>query len=300
MEQNVCILGTSPLMALIYKRLRKNFDISIYEQNKNIGGAWQYHTFQDVSFSVFNNIIIPENKTEDEIVLEINTELEKYGCRIISPTVPIAPIYPYEAKNVFLHDFTEFYNELNLQKAIYNLKINEINILEKKVLVNSKSFKYLFLPENFDVNIFKINNTLFSIKPKTVISSHLTAFIESNCMPLCTYDDNFDNVFDRAQIKKLNNKYIFTGRVRKEHKTKKVENICYLSSFLSKQIRNIYHMELNYYKHHILDDETLHNLRDRIINHPVSIVATKQFNNGYLHLNESINKIKKFNILNEK
>ena len=59
-------------------------------------------------------------------------------------------------------------------------------------------------------------------------------------------------------------------------------------------------MELNYYKHHILDDETLHNLRDRIINHPVSIVATKQFNNGYLHLNESINKIKKFNILNEK
>ncbi len=129
-----------------------------------------------------------------------------------------------------------------------------------------------------------------------MISSHLTAFIESNNMSLCTYDDNFDNVFDRAQIKRLNDNYIFTGRVRKEHKNKEISHICNLSSFLRKQIENIYHTELNYYKHHILDNETLYNLRNKIINYPVSIVATKQFNDGYLHLNKSINKIKRFKI----
>ena len=296
MKQKVCILGTSPLMALIFMRLQKSYDISIYEQNKNIGGAWQYHEFQGVSFSTFNNIIIPENKIEDDKVLDINSELNKYRCRIITPTVPVVPTYPYEAKNIFLHDFTDFFKETNLQKAVFNSKINEINILEKEVLVNSKSFKFLFLPENFDVNILKINNTLFNLKIKTVISSHLTAFIESNNMSLCTYDDNFDNVFDRAQIKRLNDNYIFTGRVRKEHKNKEISHICNLSSFLRKQIENIYHTELNYYKHHILDNETLYNLRNKIINYPVSIVATKQFNDGYLHLNKSINKIKRFKI----
>lgn len=292
MKQKICILGTSPLMALIYFRLRERFDIKIFEKNALIGGAWKYHNYEDISYSTFNNIIIPDNQLEDEKIDKINLELSRYGCSVNKPITLDIPKYPYNAKNIFLHDFSNFYEVLNNSGDIYTSEVDELNIFEDKILVNSEAFAFLFLPSCFKINDFKINNSKMNIIPKSVISTHLTVFFDKKKLSLCTYNDNFDNVFDRAQIKLISNQYIFTGRVRKDFKGKNIDFLCKKSNFLREKINSITFKELNYYEHNIIDSTQLDHIKSNLKGFPVSIVETRQLNNGYLYLNDSIDMIK--------
>ncbi len=110
---------------------------------------------------------------------------------------------------------------------------------------------------------------------------------------MCTYDDNFDNIFDRAQIKNIKKNFIFTGRVRKQYKNKKLSFFIKKSNFLNKYKNFIIDSKLVYYNHQIIRQNQLKKLKEKLIKHPVSVVETKQFNNGYLFLSESIDKCKK-------
>lgn len=295
MIKKVCILGTSPLMSLIFFRLKNNFDINIYEKNKNIGGAWQYNSYNSSSYSKFTNIIIPDNQAEDEIILEINEELKSWGCNIEKPELPVIPKYPYEAKNIYTHDFSNFYQNLASFNKVTNTEIRELNILEDSVVVNSKHFDFLFLPSNFLIENLSINNVKFDINPKTVRSSHISTIFDGGDLSLCTYDDDFDNIFDRGQIRVKDDRYIFTGRVKKQFKNKQLNYLCNESNYLKSIKSKIVHKEINFFEHHILDNEKLLDFKIRVSNFPISIVETRQLNNGYLFLNEPIEKLEKMN-----
>ena len=297
MARSICIIGTSPLMVLIFYRLYKNYNITVYDKKDFIGRAWSYNSFKNIRYSNFNNIIIPDNHTEDCAVNEINKELEKYSCKIISPTVPSKPKYDYDAKNIYLHDFSLFYETLKIEDAIIKEEVNELFIENKKVLINKKSYDFLFLPTCFNIESIFLDNKQINIDAKMTKSCHVSVLFNSKEIPLCTYDDNFDNIFDRAQVREIDNNLIFTGRVRKEFKEKNKNFFLKNSKFLDYFSHHISDSKLVYYQHDILNQDELKLFNNSLIKYPVSIVETKQLNHGYLFLEQSIQKLININLI---
>ena len=155
MKKNLCILGTSPLMTLIFYRLYKNFNITIYDYKDHTGGAWSYNYFNKISYSNFNNIIIPDNYEEDKVINKINKEFEKYKCKVNLPLIPVKPKYQYKAKNIYLHDFSNFFDLVKKEDVIIKNKINLMIIEKDKITLNNKTYDYLFLPSCFEIkNIY--------------------------------------------------------------------------------------------------------------------------------------------------
>ena len=62
-KKKIAILGTSPIMILIFFRLEKKYDIDIYE-NSSIGGAWRIDQINNKYYTTHNNVIVPLNKYE--------------------------------------------------------------------------------------------------------------------------------------------------------------------------------------------------------------------------------------------
>ena len=98
MAKNICIVGTSPLMMLIFYRLHKKYNITVYDYKDFIGGAWSNNYFRKICYPNFNNIIIPDNYSEDAVIPKINKELRKFKCKISAPPVPVKPKYNYNGK----------------------------------------------------------------------------------------------------------------------------------------------------------------------------------------------------------
>ena len=132
----------------------------------------------------------------------------------------------------------------------------------------------------------------YDLKNYNVKSSHLSVFFDKNKLPLCTYDDNFDNIFDRAQIRDLNGKFIFTGRIRKKYKNENINFFLNQSKFLKKNCNYIISYRLVYYDHKIIENNILNDFKKKITKYPISVVETRQLNKGYLTLEDSINKFK--------
>ncbi len=297
MKKNICILGTSPLMILIFYRLCKNYSIDVYDENKLIGGAWSYNQFDKARFSNFTNIILPANPTEDDIIPQINNELKMYSCEIYPPRVPLKIKDPYKPKNIFIHNFSEFYKKFINENLVLKKKIETIEINENRVMIDNHEYKFLFLPSCFSLKNLIINKYRYPLNIKTIKSTHFNVCFSDYNMPLCTYDDDFDNIFDRAQIRKIDNEYIFTGRVRKNYKLEDANYFIDNSSFLSKLKNSIINHKINYYNHSIIDENDLLEIKKLSIKLPFSIVETRQFNYGYIYLDESI---KKLNIITDR
>lgn len=291
MARSICIIGTSPLMVLIFYRLYKKYKITVFDYKDFIGGAWSYNSFKNINYSNFNNIIIPDTHNEDCAVNKINQELEKHSCKITAPIIPVKPKYNYEAKNIYLHDFSLFYETIKTEKAIVKEQINELFIENEKVVLNKKSFDFLFLPSCFKVENIYLNKKQINIESKIIKSSHLSVLFDKNDMPLCTYDDDFDNIFDRAQVREIDGNLIFTGRIRKEFKENNKNYFLRHSNFLNNYSNSISDSKLVYYHHDILNKDQLQIFSNSLANYPVSIVETKQLNHGYLFLEQSIQKL---------
>ena len=279
-------------MILIFYRLNKKNLIDVYDEKEMTGGAWSYSQFDKARFPNFTNIILPANLNEDEIIPQINDELKKYNCKISLPSVLLRIKDEYKPKNIFIHNFSEFYKDFIKNNIIMNKKVETIEINKDGIIVDDNNYDFLFLPSCFSVKNFIINKKNYPMNIVTVTSTHFTVSFGKNSMPLCTYDDDLDNIFDRAQIRKVDNEYIFTGRVRKNYKSRDAEYFINNSSFLSKFKNLIMNYKVNFYDHSIIDDADLIDIKKLTIKSPLSIVETRQFNYGYIHLNESIKKFK--------
>ena len=83
-NKKIAILGTSPIMILLYFRLKKKNFVDVFEHLK-IGGAWRLDQYQNKYFSPHNNVIVPLKNNEEKYINPINSELENFGCKIIKP-----------------------------------------------------------------------------------------------------------------------------------------------------------------------------------------------------------------------
>lgn len=282
----IAILGTSPIMILLYLRNFNLGNVDIYEKS-NIGGAWRIKKKNNYHYAVHNNVIVPLNSKEEGYIKKINLELNKYNCSFNKPSGLYEINSKYKPKNIFIHDLHNLFKYFS-KRAKNNLKgkISTVELKNKSIYLNKKKYDLVYFPSCFDLKKITINNKIFKLNPKLSISKHLTILIKNIDIPNISYSENFDNIFDRGSFKKYNKYTIFTGRIRRNFKSLSKNKIINQSKIISKLKSGIFDAKLNKFKHFINDDSTLDNLKKKIGNFNLKIVETRQFTNSFILLNQ--------------
>ena len=280
-KKKIAILGTSPIMIILYFRLKKENLVDVFENSK-IGGAWRIDKYKGTYYSAHNNVIVALNNKEEKYIELINKDLENFGCKKIKPKGKYELVSNYIPKNTYMHDLSNLY--LNFKKNCSSLKkkkITNAKVYFDNVYLNNIKYDQVFFPSCFNVNKISINNSNFKIKPKRSISHHLTVIYKKTKLPNISYTENFDNVFDRAYFKE-NKKYIFfTGRVRRNYKKLQSNQLVRISHLLKNTIKDIIKIKINRFCHNVMDENVLKDLKQRLNQTNLTILETKQFVNSY-------------------
>ena len=285
-NKKIAILGTSPIMILLYFRLKKKNLVDVFEHSK-IGGAWRIDKYKEKYYSAHNNVVVALNDNEEKYIELINKELARFGCKKTKPKGMYQLLSDYIPKKKYIHDLSNFY--LNFKENCNSLKkkkITSVNACSDKVYLNNLKYDQVFFPSCFDVNKISINNLNFNVKPTKSISSHLTIVYKKTKLPSISYTENFDNVFDRAHFRE-NSRYIFfTGRIRRNYKKLQSSQLIKISNLLQNTTKNIIKIKKNRYCHNIIKEDNLRDLKLRLNQTKLSIVETKQFVKSYKLLNK--------------
>ena len=286
-KKKIAILGTSPIMILLYFRLRKKNSIDVFEKS-NIGGAWCMDEINGLKYTTHNNVIVAMNKKEENFIDMINKELENLGCTKTKPTGEYETLSNYKHKNVYIHDLSGLYARFNKCKFLIKKKVNNIKTVYNRVLLNGTEYDQVYLPSCFDINKIIIDKTRVNTSSYKSISHHLTIVYKKIKLPNISYTENFDNVFDRAYFKQNSKSTIFTGRVRREYKKLKPYELVNESNLIQNTKKGIIKLKLNKYNHHIIEENILKDLKSKLEKTNINIVETRQFVNSYRLLNSVI------------
>ena len=286
-KKKIAILGTSPIMILLYFRLRKKNSIDVFEKS-NIGGAWCMDEINGLKYTTHNNVIVAMNKKEENFIDMINKELENLGCTKTKPTGEYETLSNYKHKNVYIHDLSGLYARFNKCKFLIKKKVNNIKTVYNRVLLNGTEYDQVYLPSCFDINKIIIDKTRVNTSSYKSISHHLTIVYKKIKLPNISYTENFDNVFDRAYFKQNSKSIIFTGRIRREYKKLKPFEIVNESNLIQNTKKDIIKLKLNKYNHHIIEENILKDLKSKLEKTNINIVETRQFVNSYRLLNSVI------------
>ena len=170
----IAIVGTSPIMVLLYFRLKKKFIVDVYENSK-IGGAWYIDRYKNQNYSAHNNVIVPLRDNEEKYIKLINKELKKFECKISKPKGKYDILSKYSPKNIYIHDLSNlFFNFKKICKTLVKKKVTNIKIFNKKILLNKKEYDQVYLPSCFDINRITIEESCFKINSIRSISHHIT------------------------------------------------------------------------------------------------------------------------------
>jgi hypothetical protein len=286
-KKKIAILGTTPIMILLYFRLRKKHSIDVYE-NSNIGGAWQMGEINGQKYTPHNNVIVAMNKQEEKFIDMINNELKNLGCTKTKPSGEYKTLSNYKHKNVYIHDLSGLFARFKKSKSLIKKKINNIRAVSNKVFLNGIEYDQVYLPCCFDINKIVIDKTRVNTFSYKSISHHLTIVYKKTKLPNISYTENFDNVFDRAYFKQNSKNIIFTGRVRRKYKKLQSNKLVDVSVLLKNTKYDILKLKLNKYNHYIIEENTLSDLKSKIEKTNINIVETRQFVNSYKLLNSVI------------
>jgi len=283
-NKKLAIIGTSPIMILLYFRLTKKNSVDVYE-NSNIGGAWRIDKINGQKYTTHNNVIVALKKEEEKFINLINNELENLGCTKIKPTGIYETLSGYNHKNVFIHDLSGLYSRFKKCKSLIKKKINNIKTFSNKVLLNGIEYDQVYLPSCFDINKIIIDKARVNTSSYKSISHHLTVVYNKIKVPNISYTENFDNVFDRAYFKQGGKNIVFTGRVRRKYKKLQSNKLVETSNLLKNTKNDIINLKLNKYNHYIIEDKILRDLRTKLNKTNINIIETRQFVLSYKLLN---------------
>lgn len=283
-KKKIAILGTSPIMILLYFRLRKKYFIDVYD-NSNIGGAWCLGEINGQKHTTHNNVIVALDKKEEKFIDMINNELENLGCTKTKPTGVYETLSDYEHKNIYIHDLSGLYNRFKKCKSLIKKKVTNIKTISNKVFLNGTEYDQVYLPSCFDINSIIIDETRINTSSFKSISHHLTIVYKKTKLPNISYTENFDNVFDRAYFKQNSKNIIFTGRVRRKYKKLQTNKLVDVSNILQNTRQHIIKLKLNKYNHYILEDNILRDLKSKLEKTNINLIETRLFVNSYRLLN---------------
>ena len=286
-KKKIAILGTSPIMILLYFRLREKNSIDVFE-NSDIGGAWCMDEINGQKYTTHNNVIVAENKKEEKFIDMINNELENLGCTITKPSGEYGTLSKYKHKNIYIHDLSGLYARFKKCKSLIKKKVNNIKTVTNRVFLNGAEYDQVYLPSCFDINKIIIDKTRVNTSSYKSISHHLTIVYKKAKLPNISYTENFDNVFDRAYFKQNSKSTIFTGRIRRKYKKLKPYEIVNESNLIQNTKKDIIKLKLNKYNHHIIEENILKDLKSKLDKTNINIVETRLFVKSYGLLNSVI------------
>jgi hypothetical protein len=286
-KKKIAILGTSPIMILLYFRLKEKNFIDVYEKS-NIGGAWRISEINGQKYTTHNNVIIAMNKKEENFIDMINKELENLGCTITKPSGEYKTLANYKHKNIHIHNLSSLYTRFKKCKSLIKKKVTNIKTISNKVFLNGIEYDQVYLPSCFDINKILIDKTRIDTSSYRSTSHHLTIVYKKTKFPNISYTENFDNVFDRAYLKQNNKNIIFTGRVRRKYKKLQNNKLVNVSNLLQNTKNKILKIKLNKYNHNIIEENILKGLKSKIKKTNIKIIETRQFVNSYRLLDSVI------------
>ena len=95
------------------------------------------------------------------------------------------------------------------------------------------------------------------------------------------YSETFSDIFDRAQLRKVKNFYIFTSRIKKEFKNASVKKILDLSNFNLKK-KDILLAKITNFSNHYRNPEKIKKMINRLKHFKqIKVINTSQFFNTY-------------------
>jgi hypothetical protein len=285
---NVAIIGNSPIMLILANHLRKQKikKITIIKEKKKVGGAWSYFKFKNRLISNQTNVIVPASKYEEKLQSKINDVLERDFLIKIEeaqgfhkPNVYLAPKnYKYNLKK--LYDSEKNF----IQKEKY---VKKIYLRDNDVSIGREKYDKIYLPYFNGVKSIIKDEEQFNIESNIIVSKHIMLIFKKLPIEDFIYTENFDEVFDRAQITKFKNFTSFTARVRKPYKDQTIEKLIKIS-IIQKYIHNnnLLLKRTCKYKNYYRDEQNIKDLKQILDKSNVELVNTWQFYEGFIDLNK--------------
>ena len=294
-NKKIALIGTSPIMLIIANHLVKlKNKVIIYSFNKKIGGAWSYYKYKDHFISTQTNVIVPDNKFEERNMPLINEYLKKeFKIKITRNYDKFKP-KGYLAKKNYNYNLSPLYEKvLNDENvSLINKFVKKISIKNKKVKIDKSNFDEAYITTFSGIEKLEIDKSIYNVKPKIIVSEHVMVIAKKINRKYLHYSENFDNNFDRAQIRKINDCQSFTARVRKEQKEKNVLNL-FLNSKLVKKKSEIIKIVKTKYKHYYRDYEQRDYLKRNTKGLPINYINTPVFTESFFGINKKMKLLKK-------
>ena len=293
-RKKIALIGSSPIMLIIASHLSSlNYAVTIFNPNKKIGGAWSYYKFKDHYISTQTNVIVPDTKFEERNMFLINQFLKKFKISVKRNMNKFKPL-GYLAKKNFDYNLNPLYSKVvNDPKVKIEKKfIKKIIVKKNKIIIENNSFNEVYLPTYNGVETLIIEKSKINIKPRIIISEHVMVIAKKINRRYLAYSENFDDNFDRAQIKKIENLTVFTARVRKNKKGKNITNLI-MNSNLVKKKTDIVKIVKTKYKNYYRNFEQRDFLSRNVIGTPINYVNSALFVESFFSINEKFNLLKK-------
>jgi len=293
MKNNVAILGSSPIMIILaYELLNKGENVRILDFRSEIGGAWSYINFRNTFISTQTNVIVPDNDFEEKNIPKLNEYLIKtFDIKIIENNDSFQPL-GYLAKNNYDYDLRNIYKLIS-ENIIPrdNIFVDQLVLTKNKVEIN-KEYVYdkVYIPTHCGISEIIINGKSFDVSSNTIISEHALLIAGKTNIGHLAYSENFDDNFDRVQIKDVDDFDVFTGRIRKDKKGWSVENLIKTSNLVDDN--EIIKLEKFKYKNYYRNFDQRKKLQDCTKDSNVDYINTALFVEAFFELNDKINMVK--------
>ena len=281
----IAFVGSTPIMVLYALLLSKKNDVTLFEGSNKFGGAWSFAKFRNNSYPEKTNIIVPDNNGEEKFIYKMIKFLKKeFKIKIKLNRKKYKNTTDYKPKKVFDYDL----NKLFILLANSNIKIEKtwvktFSIKDNKVKIKNKNFDKIYLPYFVKIEKAQINEKAYKFPYNIIKNKHIQFITKKKFMNEFYYIENFNNVFDRAQLVKKSMYYFFTGRVRKKYKKSSSNMLLKKSNFNLKK-NNFKKINLVSFQHHYRDREQIKKLLYLKKFKEIQIIDTRQFVSSFRKL----------------
>ena len=265
-NKKIAIMGSSPLMIILFYFLKSKNEVVIFEENKILGGAWKLQKYKSTFINSYSNVVLPFSDEDYNKQIRINTILKKkkIGIKIKESNKKIFALY--KPKKYFEYNFSSMYEKfLKNLKNIKKNKVKKITLLENnKIKINEKKiFDLVFFPSYFGIDHFFFKKKKINIDFKLITSSHVSVFT-NNINENLIYSDFYNKYFDRINMHKYKGFFHITARVSKKLKSSKLGFLKkkFAASFPQILIKKLI---IKKYKNYYRDQYQLNNLKKNSI-----------------------------------
>ena len=294
-KKKIALIGSSPIILIIANHLKNaGHKITIFDENKKIGGAWAYYKFRNHYISTQTNVIVPDTKFEEKNIPLINEFHKKnFQTKITRNFNRFKPL-GYLAKKNYNYNLNSLYEKVSQDKNIFFKKkfIKKIVVKRKKVIIDNLKYDEIYITTYCGVENLVIDNFKIDIRPRPIVSEHAMVITKKISKKHLAYSENFDKNFDRAQIRQINNYTVFTARVRKEKKGKNLLNLI-MNSKIVKKKSDIIKIIKTKYKNYYRNFEQRDFLSRNTYNTPINYVNSALFVESFFSMNDKLKLIKR-------